>query len=160
MNPVNDFIQEYGKEPTEKTAFGGRIGEGILTGLGTAVAAGSIALGGLAASKIYNAATKARDFRSMMKYNPDLQEHHDRDPRMFNRMFTSLRDMNPSFSADPLVAGSYMRRMADNPLTMGGVLTESLATRDKFQNLTDQFVNTGAAAAGKAIGSYRQDPRK
>jgi hypothetical protein len=151
-NPFEEFLEEYG--PQEKQAAGvnfsnvaGHFGKSMLGGVGTAVAAGVIGGTGLAATKIYGAATKARDFKSMMSFNPDLQEHHERDPRMFNQMFTSLRTMNPGFSKDPLVAGTYMRRMVENPSTSGGILTESAGSRDKFHGPFDKAIEEGMSGA-------------
>lgn len=164
-NPLEDFLEDFGSTPTqEKTAFSfpsalksipGRVGEGVLSGAGAALAGAMVAGVGVSAAKIYGAATKSRDFRRMMDHNPDLREHHERDPKTFNQMFSSLRTMNPSFSRDPIVSGTYMRRMTENPLTAGGILTETVSARDKFPSLTDQFANAGASAAGKAVSTYK-----
>lgn len=157
-NPLEEFLEEY--VPTqEKTAismadvsqhagdFAGSVGRGAALGAGSMIAGAAVAGVGMAAEKIYSAATKSRDFKRMLENNPDLQEHHERDPRMFNQMFTSLRSMNPNFSADPIVAGTYMRRMVENPLTAGGILTESLSTRDKFRSPLGGVVEQGVGAA-------------
>ena len=105
------------------------------TALGAAgVATVGMAAAGLSGSAetIYNAATKSRDFRSMLEHNTDLQEHHEADPKRFNLMFTTLRNMNPEFSKDPLVAGAYMRRMVEAGPMAGGVAVEALTHRDTF----------------------------
>lgn len=148
-NPLEDFIEDFGqtKEAVGARDVAGAFGNAAMTAGATAVIGGAIGGIGFAASKIYGAATKSRDFRKMMEYNPDLQEHHERDPKMFNQMFTSLRTMNPAYSRDPLVAGTYMRQMADSPLTAGGKLTDTLSTRDKFKNPADKILE-GASAAG------------
>jgi hypothetical protein len=157
-NPLVDFLEEY--EPaTEKVAFslggfGKQVAEGAMSGVAATAAAAALAGTSYAATQVYNAATKARDFRSMMSLNPDLHEHHQRDPRMFNQMFSSLREMNPTFSKDPLVAGTYMRRMVENPLTAGGILTESISTRDKFPGHMDKAVDTGMSAAAKRTSMH------
>ena len=82
---------------------------------------------GLGAMKLFQAATKARDFRQMLEYNPDLAQHHEADPKMFNQMYTSLRRMNPTYAADPIVAGTFMRQMAENPNHAGDMLTTALS---------------------------------
>ena len=159
-NPLNEFLEEYGQP--EKTAFDwGRAasGAGNAAISGAAVTGMSAVIGGgaVAATKIFNAATKARDFRNMMQYNPDLQEHHDRDPRMFNQMFTSLRSMNPAYSKDPLIAGTYMRQMVDSPMTAGGKLTETLGTRDKFPSTLGRAAEEGM---GTAKGTFIESMKR
>jgi len=120
-NPVEEFL-------LEKRAFGGaavgklrsvgakaaptlgRMGEqaagAALAGAGAAAFAGLVG----AAGKLYDAATKTRDFQNMMEANPDLHEHLQADPAGFNRMFTSLRRFAPEFTKEPVVAGTLMRR--------------------------------------------------
>jgi hypothetical protein len=102
----------------------------IGAGASAAVGAG-IAGVGAAAAHIHDAATKRRDFMRMMQMNPDLHDAHARDPKMFNQMYSSLRTFNPAFARDPIVAGTYLRRMAESPLVPGGILTEALSMRDK-----------------------------
>lgn len=153
-NPFDEFVQEF-LPAGEKVAFG--FGEaargmahGVAGGVGAAGAAAIVGVAGIAAGKVYQAATKSRDFRGMLAYNQDLQEHHDRDPRVFNQMFSSLRSMNPEYSGDPIVAGSYMRRMLESPHTAGGILTESLSTRDKFYPF-HTALEEGMSSAGKNV---------
>lgn len=129
-NPVEEFL-------IEKRAFGmgrlktlgakagpalGRMGEqagnAALAGVGAAAFAG---LAG-AAGKLYDAATKARDFSNMLEANPDLHEHLQQDPAGFNRMFTSLRRFSPEFTKEPLVAGSLMRQGMQSALEDRGNL--------------------------------------
>ena len=159
-NPLDEFLEDFG--PKEKTAINwagaqdmavrglSGVGKGLAQGAGAAAAAGAVGAVGLAASKIFGAATKARDFRQMLSYNPDLQEHHDRDPRMFNQMFSTLRTMNPQFSSDPIVAGSYMRRMSENPMTAGGIAVESVGHRDKLPSFGGRLTEIGMNAASKS----------
>lgn len=148
-NPIEDFVEEFGQEKTAIDWEHARetAGDAALSGLALSAFGMGMHGMGVAASKIYDAATKSRDFKSMMEFNQDLQEHHDRDPRMFNQMFTSLRTMNPHFSKDPVVAGTYMRRMVENPMTAGGILTESLNTRDKFRSPFEGVIEEGTGAA-------------
>lgn len=162
-NPIEDFVEEFGQEKSavDWAHASDRAGDAALTGL--AVSAFGLGMHGMgvAASKIYDAATKARDFKNMMDFNQDLQEHHDRDPRMFNQMFTSLRTMNPHFSKDPVVAGTYMRRMVENPMTAGGILTESLSTRDKFRSPFESVADEGTGAArAQFIEGMKRGPDK
>lgn len=137
-NPVEEFL-------LEKRAFGmsglksmgakaapvlGRMGEQA----GTAALAGAGAAGfaGLvgAAGKLYDAATKTRDFQNMLEANQDLHEQLQADPGGFNRMFTSLRKFSPEFTKDPLVAGSLMRQgMNSNPEDRGNLVLRAQRER-------------------------------
>jgi hypothetical protein len=136
-NPVEEFL-------TEKRAFGaglksmgakaapvlGRMGEqagtAALAGVGAAGFAGLIG----AAGKLYDAATKTRDFQNMLEANQDLHEHLHADPGGFNRMFTSLRKFSPEFTKDPMVAGSLMRQgMNSNPEDRGNLVLRAQRER-------------------------------
>jgi hypothetical protein len=135
-NPLDDFYSEFGEPEQEKQAgsIGSNFGSAMAQGLGVAAAGTVMGLGGMAVNKLMDAATKGRDFRNMLANNPDLEEHRQRDPKMFNQMYSSLRHMNQHFASDPVVAGTYMRRMVENPMTAGGILSESVSASDKFKN--------------------------
>lgn len=119
-NPVETFLLEkraFGGALSKARQMGakagpvlGRMGEqagtAALAGVGAAGFAGLIG----AAGKLYDAATKSRDFKNMLEANPDLHEHLQSDPAGFNRMFTSLRRFSPEFTKEPVVAGSLMRQ--------------------------------------------------
>lgn len=72
-------------------------------------AGGALALS--AAGDLYDAAkrglTKGRNFSTMMKSNPDLA---DADPAQVKSVFSTLHRFNPEFSADPNVAGAFVRQ--------------------------------------------------
>jgi hypothetical protein len=87
-----------------------------------------------AAAKIYQAANKSREFSEMMEVNPDLQEYQEQDPRKFNAHYNSLRRLNPGFAADPVISGTYMRRMSSSPQAAGTFLVESLQNRAGMEN--------------------------
>jgi len=82
--------------------------KGPATWLGGA-AGGALALS--AAGDLYDAAkrglTKGRNFSTMMKSNPDLA---DADPEQVKSVFSTLHRFNPEFSADPSVAGQFVRQ--------------------------------------------------
>lgn len=120
-NPVEEFLIEkraFGAGAVGKLrALGGKVaptlgrmgeqaGAAALAGVGAAGFAGLVG----AAGKLYDAATKTRDFQNMLEANPDLHEHLQQDPAGFNRMFTSLRRFAPEFTKEPVVAGTLMRR--------------------------------------------------
>lgn len=147
-NPVEEYLED-------KVAFSfSQLGQSssetaqkaLLAGLGSAMAAGM----GLAAQKIYDAATKSRDFRTMLRENPDVAEHHETDPHRVNLYYSSLRTMNPEFSKDPVIAGTYMRRMLENQPTAGSVAAEALGHQDKLPDrVFDAFVQGGIRGAGE-----------
>ncbi len=131
-NPVEEFL--------EKKAGFGEAMSSLPKHLGAAAAgaaaAGAVGLAGAglgaAVGGILDAATKGRDFRAMLQHNEDLHEHHEANPTRFNLMFSTLRTMNPAFSKDPLVAGSFMRRMIESPTGIGGIAGEALKQRGDF----------------------------
>lgn len=100
--------------------------------LGTAAATGAVAMTGVAVSKLYDAATKSRDYRSMLAANPDLHDFARVNPNRASALFTSLRQINSEFSKDPFVAGEYMRRMAADPGREGGYLIQAAQERGRF----------------------------
>jgi hypothetical protein len=119
---VADAVSRHGAQIPEM--FGKALaGAGATAAVGATVAGASVG-----ARMLFDAATKGRDFRKMMEYNPDLVSEHERDPKTFNQLFSSLRSVNRAFSADPIIAGTYMRRMVGSP-TAGGVLTDAVGMR-------------------------------
>lgn len=93
--------------------MGGAAGKALGTG---AAAVGGAVAGGIAfslAGDMYDALkrgiTKGRNYRTMMRENPDLA---DLPARNVQRTFSTLHRFNPEFASDPMVAGSYVRRQA------------------------------------------------
>lgn len=135
-------------------AFGRTIGSAVGRGAMAAAGAAAIGLAGAGAQKLYDAATKNRDFKRMLDLNPDLAERHQENPRMFNQMFSTLRTFNPSFSRDPLVAGTYMRQMSEDPMHAGGKVVETLTYRDKMGPPTSEGIMRAA------LGGNRRRPEQ
>jgi hypothetical protein len=172
-NPVAEYLKE--KKAGGAADFGRGIAsgaKGYLTGgrgmtgfaenLGHAGAKGSIGVGGVLAaagvgagiSKLYDAATKARDFRAMLEENPDLAAKHQENPKLVNRMFTTLRTFNPAFSRDPVVAASYIREMVGEPVHAGGKVVDALNFRDKMGPSLADRVSRGIGG-GSSGGSKK-----
>jgi hypothetical protein len=164
MTPLETFLLE--KRAAEKKAgfmssfrqsakqIPEALGAATAQGAATAAVGAGIAGIGMAASKIYDAMTKRRDFQQMLKVNPDLAEHQAANPAMFNHMFSSLRVHNPAFTADPIVAGTYMRRMSESPLTAGGVAVEALGHRESTKSpQLDAFLRGGFEGAKSGVKS-------
>lgn len=151
MTPYDKFMQEkrafFGKGPAASVVE--QMPAMLLQAAGTAAGAATVAGIGYAAREAYNALTKKRDFNNMLSANPDLKEMHSQDPKQFNLMFTSLRNMNPTFSKDPIVAGTFMRRMVDSPMTAGGVAVEALRAEvpSPVSNVFFQGAHSGAQQA-------------
>lgn len=131
MNPVDEYLE------LRKEAFGMSSVRGVLPrNVGSQVAAAGMTLGlgaalGAAvpiADKIYGAVTRSRDFKGMMEVNPDLQEMEAQDSQFFNQAYNSLRKVNPTFGRDPIIAGSYMRKMMNNPEAAGLTLASTVKT--------------------------------
>jgi len=146
-NPVDAYLETAGDTKTAapnlrgalsflKPPMGRALGAMKEPMMGAVINAGmSAALtgGAVAASRVIGAIQKGKQFRAMMDFNEDLHEYHQRDPKLFNQQYTSLRAMNPEFAADPLIAGTYMRRMSTESANAGGILTDALNFRDKEQ---------------------------
>jgi hypothetical protein len=110
-----------------------------------------------------DAATKGRDFRSMMEANEDLHMHHEQDPKRFNLMFSTLRNVNPEFSKDPLIAGSFMRRMIESPMGIGGIAGEALKHRGDYPETAFGVAHDyarGGAQAGIAESMKSRTPHE
>lgn len=130
-NPINDYLhlKEAAKYPPKfgtsrlGTMFAGagqKVLEEVPKGIGAGMAAAGIGAAGAAVNKIVDVVMKRREFREMMDHNPHLQDAHAQDPKRFNQLYSTLRTFNPAFAGDPIVSGSYMDRMWNNPQGAGG----------------------------------------
>jgi len=159
-NPVDDYLETC----TEKTAapplpppdtvrqgFQEAFGNRQIGRLGGAAAiVGGATLLVSAAHKAYMAATKSKHHKEMLDVNPDLVEHQQADPKMFNQHYNSLRNMNPRFAQDPIVAGAYMRRMSEFPHNAGPILVESLRDQPQQGGIKDFATGMGLAQRAAA----------
>lgn len=131
MDPIDDFLEK------KEAGFFGEVWKGMSSpsgeeigrqavhaaiGAGAAIAAAAAVP---AANKIIGAITKRHDFTAMMEHNPELRDHLAKDPKLFNQAYTSLRNLNPTFAKDPLVAGGLMQQIMSSPAVAPGVLTEA-----------------------------------
>jgi len=141
-NPLDVFFE---KKASLGKGLGSRFGDALAQGAGTAVVGGALTALVPAASHIFNAITKKRDFNQMMQspFNTDLHEHLSARPKEFNLAFSSLRSVTPEITRDPMIAGQYMRRvMQSTPDTAGGIVLEALQHKEKF----------GPSVASEAFG--------
>ncbi len=146
MNPLDDYLEMKKQAiqlplPGFRGTVGGairRFGRTVINeesrdtaakafGAGALGAAGAAAFGGLQAAgkKILGAGRKRQDFSEMMEAHPDLQDVQQENPRFFNQAYSSLRRMNPTYAKDPMIAGSYMKKMMASPDTAGLTLAQS-----------------------------------
>lgn len=155
MNPLSKYLTEKNagigsdlmsgaREAFNAREIGGGVGRGALAAGGAL----GVGLAGAGVQKLYDVATKARDFKSMLESNPDLKAKQEENPRQFNQMFSTLRTFNPGFSRDPIVAGTYMRQMTESPLSAGGIATQALDYRDKLRNPLVENVSRAALGGG------------
>ncbi len=161
-NPVEEFLIEkkalnLGGMAQAAKPYGKRVAEGVgmgaLTGLGGAAFAGLT----IGASKLYDAATKTRDFNNMLEANPDLLGHHQQDPAGFNRMFSALRTMAPEMTKEPLVAGAFMRRGMEDPMETRGMLAVDAATSgSRAQKRPGPLTEAALGGYSKGVGFDRK----
>lgn len=152
-NPLEDFLTDYGPAPETKEAnFAGDFGKAMIGGLGAGAATAVIGGAAVGAKHLFQAGTKAKSFRQMLSHNEDLAAHHEQDPRRFNQLYSSLHSMNPDFARDPIVAGTYMRRMVENPLTAGGVLAETVGHRAAFPSMIDRSADEAISVSRSHLG--------
>jgi hypothetical protein len=128
------------------------LGKGLVSGATSALGAAAVLGAGLGAQKLLAAGTKRRDFKEMMDLNPDLAPVQEENPRFFNASYTSLRRLNPTYGRDPVVAGSLLRRMMQNPEGAGTILAGTMKEPQPAQ------AGMGLGASG-SIGAlnYRRD---
>lgn len=86
----------------------GRAGAQAGTAAGATLAVMGIAKG---ISSAVDALTYAGDFKAMMAAHPQLADYPEEQVRA---IFASLRNLNPGFSKDPLVAGTFVFRTLQN----------------------------------------------
>ena len=150
MNPIDSYLRMR----KEAGFFSGwqdaATGMGRRAMLGAAVAGGGALVGaGVAAvGKIREAVTRSGDFRQMMEVDPSLKEIQAERPAFFNQAYNSLRRINPTFGGDPIIAGSYMRKMMANPDAAGLTLAQSV----KPPALPESSLGVGASVGEKGLG--------
>jgi hypothetical protein len=135
---------QAGRAASAATAAGKRMTFGDFAKL-TAMMTGAGVVGSVATAELmggYQAAKsrvfKGRNFRKMMKANPDLEQLDKKQVRM---AFNTVNRFNPEFASDPLVAGTWTRQIAGYG---EGVPVDRAA----------QLVNASSALAKTRGGAY------
>jgi hypothetical protein len=161
-NPATEFLYEKKAFtiPQGVKDFAGRAAGAAASGAATAVGAAAIGGSALAVSKIYDAATKGRDFKMMLEHNGEIAQAHAEDPKRINMYFTTLRTFNPEFSKDPLVAGTYIRQMMESPTHIGGQASNLVADRSKIKHpMMDMLMGAASKAKPEPMGRGGARPR-
>lgn len=162
-NPAEEYLQtkkafSFGGMAQKAKPYAGRAAEGIGMGVATGVGGAAFAGLALAANKLYDAATKTRDFNGMMEANPDLHEIHEADPVSFNRMFTSFRTMAPEITREPVTAGAYMRKalVDQSPETAGFLPLEAAERGSRAQPRPGPMTEAALSGFGRGMGIERK----
>jgi hypothetical protein len=129
--------------------LGEMAGSGIAGGAMRAGGAALVGAGVVGAQKLYDAVTKAHDFRTMLEYDGELAQMHQENPRLFNQMYSTLRTFNPAFSKDPVVSSTYMRQLMADPATAGGKVVDALNFRDKMKSPIGDTITRAALKQSK-----------
>ena len=77
----------------------------------------------------------------MLDNNADLAPELEKDPKLFNQAYSSLRSVNMQFAQDPLIAGHYMRQIMSSPVHAGGKLELALMGGQGQQGPMDRVSN-------------------
>lgn len=152
MSPLDDFLSYEQKTAAPMFAKGTGRGIGQMALMGAVGAGTTAAIAGLvpAATTIYNAATKGRDFRGMLEFDPELKELHKQNPKYVNAGFSTLRRMNPEFSKDPMVASAFVKQVAyGNTEGSFGLAQEALRSAPRPGAMEEAFVS----GAGLGVGA-------
>jgi hypothetical protein len=150
LRGAKDALQGGVRAPFSGSRMGEELGGTIMHGAIGVAGAGAASLAALGVHKLYDAATKTRDFKSMLEYAPDIAEMHAENPQQVNQMFSTLRTFNPDFTRDPVVASNYVRRMVNEPVGAGGIATEALQSRDKMKHpYSDTVLRAAIGGGGK-----------
>lgn len=151
-NPIDDLLSGMDKEAGQESTFFRQTIDAAKGGLGLGLASATMTGVAMGAQHLYQAATKSRDFRTMLEHNQDLATHEN--PEAVSMAFTSLRKFAPEFSKDPLVAGTYVRRIAENPNGAGGVIGEALGHNRGLHPMMEQGL------MGMQSGLKYKDPKE
>ena len=153
-NPVDEYFLEkeaFGLSPKLRDVAQS---SAVQFGVGAALMAAPAA-----AQKIYQAATKRHNYNMMLEQNPELVGARAENPTQFNNYYNSLHRLNPTFAADPIVGGTYMRQMMNNPEAAGKVIVESMRAFPTPSTPTfGEAWRTGAGAAAKSFGKGLERP--
>jgi hypothetical protein len=115
------------------------------------VAAASALVGGVqeGIGKLYNTAanavTRAHGYKKMLKHNPQLQKM---DRKRVEQTYRTLHKFNPEMASDPLVASSFVKRVAEMGAVAPADIAQLAGARDRSK--TPPFHERAAQLYGRA----------
>jgi len=126
--------------------------KGLLAGAGSV---GALALGSAMATvlerKIHKGMSqvnKGKHYRNM------LGENKIKDTVPAQRAFRTLHNFSPSMAADPMVAGTFVRKVVDyDELIDPSQVKQLVEIEDKYRNPAQAIPGVFAAGFGKGFGS-------
>lgn len=153
MNPVEEFLSDE-SDGVEKTAgFWKAMKEpmkqvGIAAGgtLASAVAMGGAALGYKA---IQDSIQKSRGFKSMLQENPNLRKM---DRSKVQRMYNTLYHVSPMAATDPMISGSWTKRMIHNEEYIDPQTVQTLATAEQRARTGVPFLGLDPSRTSVMLG--------
>jgi hypothetical protein len=115
-------------------------------GIGAAMA-GSMGVHGV--DRFVQAVKKGKDYKDMMEANPELARYDDGE---LQAAFNTLHKFNPELAGDPLVAGTFVRRVADADAIDHRTVGELARTRKEMGRPFGQQAAQGGASFNAAMG--------
>lgn len=153
-NPVDEYL-DFVKEAAPSDLKPALRNAAVNVGTGLAIAGVP-----LLAAAGYNRAMRGSRMKSMMKFDPGLEDIRQQDPERFSQYFNSLHSMSPAYAADPVVASTYMRQMANYPSGAGKVLVEARSGMKPSPSgpLTDALQKMAPGVAKGVSEAYGKSP--
>jgi hypothetical protein len=134
-------ISSYAAEKFTKTAEGYGAATRFGAALGGALVTGLI---GSVMPDIYDAAkrgvSKSRNFKDILALNPELKEY---DKARLQRSYDALHRFAPDFTSDPIVGGSLLKAVADNPGNEPVVLKDLINSRKNLRDAKNSQFRMG-----------------
>ena len=97
---------------------------------------------------------KARAYKEMVNENPSLQHV---DPNVTQKAFNTLYRFNPEYAADPMVAGTFVRNVADQERLDIGTVNSLVQAR---RNLADRGQGPDYMGMAQTMGKITEEQRK
>lgn len=140
-NPITEFLE------MDKQA--GAWGDYAVRAGATAATIGAGLLANEAYDAVKSSISRSRGFKNMLEFNPALKKQ---DRKKVQAMYNTLHNVSPDLAKDPLVANSWVKRMAYqdeyvDPKTMSDLATAQsrMGSNRKAPDFTGMASQIGAA---------------
>lgn len=133
--------------------FGGALGLGVASAVGAGIAT---SLAGDAMDAVKRGITKTRNYRGMLRENPDLQKH-PMGAKAVQGVFSTLHRFNPEFAGDPLVAGTFVRNHLNSATGTSidlGSLNSLVGARKNLSDVKGRGMTGPAGAFGAGQNAF------